>query len=65
VNWLKAVQTVTLFSSKNTVDIGSSTYNYSDLAPVSDYSKSLEETKSGKITVDKLMAEFLVTTYTY
>ena len=43
---------VTLFSSKNTVDIGSSTYNYSDLAPVSDYSKSLEEIKSGKITVD-------------
>lgn len=45
---------VTLFSSKNTVDIGSSTYNYSDLAPVSDYSKSLEEIKSGKITVDNI-----------
>jgi peptidoglycan/xylan/chitin deacetylase (PgdA/CDA1 family) len=45
---------VTSFSSKNTVDIGSSTYNYSDLAPVSDYSKSLEEIKSGKITVDNI-----------
>lgn len=45
---------VTVFSSKNTVDIGSSTYNYSDLAPVSDYSKALEEIKSGKITVDNI-----------
>ena len=45
---------VTLFSSKNTVDIGSSTYNYSDLAPVSDYSKALEEIKGGKITVDNI-----------
>ena len=42
---------VTIFSSKNTVDIGSSTYNYSDLAPVSDYSKALEEIKGDKMTV--------------
>lgn len=45
---------VTSFSSKNTVDIGSSTFNYSDLASVSDYSKALEEVKSGKITVDNI-----------
>ena len=45
---------VTIFSSKNTVYIGSSTYNYSDLAPVSDYSKALEEIKGGKITVDNI-----------
>jgi peptidoglycan/xylan/chitin deacetylase (PgdA/CDA1 family) len=43
-------QCVTLFS--NSVDIGSQTYNYVDLAPISNYTLQLEEVKNGKYAVD-------------
>lgn len=45
---------VSLFSSNNNVDVGSSTYNYSNLVSISDYSKALEEVKSGKSTIDNI-----------
>jgi hypothetical protein len=43
-------QTVISFGDK--VDIGSSTYNYSDLTTISDYSLKLKEVEEGKTAVD-------------
>ena len=43
-------QTVLSFSDK--VDIGSSTYSYSNLTSISDYSMKLEEVQKGKAAVD-------------
>ena len=45
---------VSLFSTNTNVDLGSSTYNYSDLASISDYSKALEQVKGGKRVVDNI-----------
>ena len=45
---------VSLFISNHNVDIGSSTYNYSDLASILDYSKALEEVRNGKRVVDEV-----------
>ncbi|MGI0026835.1 MAG: polysaccharide deacetylase family protein [Nitrosopumilaceae archaeon] len=43
-------QCVSGFSNK--VDVGSQTYDYSQLTSISDYSQQLEEIKNGKIAVD-------------
>lgn len=46
----KYPQCITDFSNK--VDIGSSTYDYSQLTSISDYSKQLDEIQKGKSAVD-------------
>lgn len=46
----KYPQCITGFSNK--VDIGSSTYDYSQLTSISDYSKQLDEIQKGKSAVD-------------
>lgn len=45
---------VILFSSNNNMDLGSSTYNYSDLASISDYSTALAEVRDGKRAIDEI-----------
>src|SRR5512145_2273687 len=45
---------VSLFSTNTNVDLGSSTYNYSDLTSISDYSKALQQVKGGKLMVDNI-----------
>jgi peptidoglycan/xylan/chitin deacetylase (PgdA/CDA1 family) len=43
---------MSLFSSNSNIDIGSSTYNYTDLVNILDYSKALTEVQKGKHAVD-------------
>ena len=45
---------VTLFSSNDGIDIGSSTYNYMNLTSTQDYLVSLEQVKEGKRAVDSI-----------
>ena len=45
---------VTLFSSNDGIDIGSSTYNYINLTSTQDYLLTLEEVKEGKRAVDSI-----------
>lgn len=45
---------VTLFSSNNNFDLGSSTYSYSDLVSSSNYSKDLKEVRDGKRAIDEI-----------
>ncbi len=44
---------VSLISSNKDMDIGSSTYNYSNLVSISDYSIALKEVKNGKKAIDE------------
>lgn len=45
---------VSLFSTNSNIDVGSSTYNYSNLVLISDYSKALQQVESGKMAVDNI-----------
>jgi hypothetical protein len=45
---------VSLFANNTNLDLGSSTYNYSDLASISDYSIALQQVKGGKMMVDNI-----------
>jgi len=44
---------VSAFSSLPGVDVGSQTYSYANLAAIQDYTKALEEVRSGKQAVDR------------
>lgn len=45
---------VSLFSSNHEIDLGSSTYNYANLASISNYSSAFEEVRNGKRAIDQV-----------
>jgi peptidoglycan/xylan/chitin deacetylase (PgdA/CDA1 family) len=47
-------QCVTAFSGNDRIDIGSQTYNYANLASLTDYVQALQEVQKGKQVIDKV-----------